>query len=324
MATISKICCYLLILSFLEDFIYLLSMLKVGIISYGERIQEQIAILSELNCFEIVGVLPTTPLPDNSVISSDLLIEEFDVLCNKTDALFLFSSKAYYYEEIAYMIKKAKAIYIKKTGHLEVHQLKSLAALALESNCKVMVGNYMLYRELSSLLFEQTTTPKLIEAQLAYPLVETPRFNITLSQLLYTELAFLIRLAKGDPAKVRATGCTTISANKVDVIIARIDFNNGATVNIHASILPFETERTIKIYQPDSVIYADYICNSINHLFPTKQTKNLSDQSKARAKEYQAFYDFCNNNTTEVHSLNEDILIWEITNQLDQKVQLFT
>lgn len=297
-------------------------MLRAGIIAYGDRVQEQFNLLSQLSCFDITAVLLASPVKEEHSIPQSLITDDFDLLNRNSDLIFIFAARAFGFTELANIIKQSKAIYLKKTGHLTIDELKELAKLAIESNCKVQIGNHMLFREVSSHLISESSNIKVIDAFVSYPLIQSPRFNISLTQLIHPEIAFLIQLAQATPIKTRATGCFTVNQQNIDMLTTRIDFDNGLTVNMHASVLPFESDKTIKIYQPKKVISGNYIHNRIDYIYPSKNSIVFSDIDTTRTKEYLSFYNSIISESEQQYSLFDDITAWEVSQLIDEKIAL--
>lgn len=295
-------------------------MIKIGLIGYGDRLHEQLELLVQLSCFDVSAIMLTTPAPTYINYDSALLVQSFEELNSRSDAIFLFSSKEYGIDELVEMIKLCSAIYIKKTGHLTISELKRLEEIAYESRSKIQVGNYMLYRPLCIDLISQSESPRLVDARISYPLNSDPRFRVSLNELLYTEIAFLLKLVGAAPMKIRATGVTIAQLNYIDTLSVRIDMNNGATINIHGSILPNESVKTIKVYQPNKIITADLIGNTLSFDFPTKEQHSYSDSYTARQREYEAFYELYCGTISNTLTLADDIQTWETINKIIERI----
>ncbi len=292
-------------------------MFKTAVIGYGERLPEQTELLESVGSCELSGVLAVTPTPSEWDFPQEKQFQTIDALLDISDIIILLASKEHSFDDLAYIIKHSSNVYLKKTGHLSIAQKQKLNMLANEANCRIQVGNALLYRKLSQEIISEVQHPCIIDGCSSYPLIKSPRFNISLSALMRPEIGFINTISGGTPRKIRVSAIQTTKSRQVDIISLRLEYDNGCSANLTASSIPFDTCHHYKIFGKEFMLFADYIGNFLNIKRKKSTSIEPSDNLQHRVLEFDAFYNAVANNTTPAYTLSDDIEVSKVIEEID-------
>lgn len=177
----------------------------------------------------------------------------------------------------------------------------AMLAAAVKGGAFLQIGHIerfsMAYRAIRS----RITRPLYIES---YRIASfNPRIrdvNVVLDLMIH-DIDMVLALIDSPLVRVDAVGAPVITKQE-DIANARLNFENGCVANITASRVSDKTERTMRIFQPDSYTVVDFHKGQIRHmtkggkpLFPgypgIQQYKESFEAEDALAAEIRAFVD---------------------------------
>jgi predicted dehydrogenase len=178
-------------------------------------------------------------------------------LISASDAIILSESRIEYYNLAVMALKQARHVFLPVTLLETVAEANKLIKLASESN--VILNVYK-----SGIL--PADFRKRIDFKENIWLMELHHFaRVTggnpgknLFMNLLHDLDFILGLTRSNVVSIKAAGLNMIS-NVVDIINARIDFDNGCTATLTCNCASVNDEHTGTVVLKDKIIYIDFI-----------------------------------------------------------------
>ena len=188
------------------------------------------------------------------------LIPQFpnaDQLVSVSDALILAESKSEYYNLAVMALKQARHVFLPVTMLQTVAEANKLIKLASESNVILKVYKSGILPSDFRKRFDFSGNIWLMELHHFAKVTEgNPGKNLFMN--LLHDLDFILGLTRSNVVSIKAAGLSMISS-VVDIINARIDFDNGCTATMTCNCASVNDEHTGTVVLKDKIVYIDFI-----------------------------------------------------------------
>jgi predicted dehydrogenase len=254
-------------------------MFKVGLIGLGYLGKIHLKCLKEINELELTGIFDIDKelcksLADQYGTKAFASMEELIDAC---DIIDIVTPSQTHFEIAKACIRKSKHIFIEKPVTPTVEEAKALHHLAEEARVKVQVGHV------------ERFNPAFISAK---PFIKKPQFieihrlaqynprgtdvSVTLDLMIH-DLDLLLSIVDSNIKKISASGVNIVSPT-VDMVNARIEFDNGCVANVTSNRVSLKNMRKFRIFQENmliSVNLLEKVTELIHVKNATKDSKNL-------------------------------------------------
>ncbi len=130
---------------------------------------------------------------------------------------------------------------------------QELAHLAGLKNCRLTAVLPGRYNSAVRAIEDITLKPVFIEAERLSSFKQDKKAPSVILDLMLQDIDLLIHLLNSQPTAVEASGASVITSD-IDIVNARIEFENGCTANLTASRLSIKREARMRLYQRDAQI----------------------------------------------------------------------
>lgn len=232
-------------------------MIKLGIIGHP------LSVISHLQASDYMKEIVWTGFFTERSNDSGLflpLIPQFpsaDLLVAVSDALILSESKSEYYNLAVMALKQARHVFLPVTMLQTVAEANKLIKLASESNVILNVYKSGILPSDFRKRFDFSGNIWLMELHHFAKVTEgNPGKNLFMN--LLHDLDFILGLTRSNVVSIKAAGLNMISS-VVDIINARIDFDNGCTATLTCNCASVNDEHTGTVVFKDKIMYIDFI-----------------------------------------------------------------
>ncbi len=319
-------------------------MLKVGLIGVGYLGKIHLKILRETDAFNLVGFY------DIDKVTSDTMSKQYDVkayasgeeLMDDCEALIIVTPSNTHFQIASTAIKKGKHVFLEKPITPTVEEAKLLTLLEKEAGVKIQVGHVERFNPAFIAAKPFINKPQYIEVhRLAQYNPRGTDVSVTLDLMIH-DLDLLLKIVGSNIKNIYAFGSKTISST-VDMVNARIEFENGCIANLTANRMSLSNMRNIKVYQADSIVninLLDKVTEVIDIKNADKNSKNLVVKSgtklpdkelvfqhpiilptNAIKEELLAFHNSITTGSKPVVTIEDAIGVLSLAYSIDEKIQ---
>jgi predicted dehydrogenase len=198
-------------------------------------------------------------------------------------------------------------VLIEKPVTETVDEAEDLIAIAGERGLVIQVGHLQRFSPAYFAMADRVTKPLYIEANRISPFNPRVTDVSVVLDLMIHDIDLITALVGAPVASVDAIGAPVVSKHE-DIVNTRVTFENGCVANLTASRVSLKTERTMRIFQPESYIQADLAAQKVvirqrgeGEMFPgipnIAQEEFDFGETDSLMLEIQAFLDSVRNGT---------------------------
>ncbi len=252
-------------------------MIKVGLIGVGYLGKIHLRILLETSAFQLIGFYDIDK-QTSSDISKQYNVKAYSSgpeLMDDCEALIIVTPSNTHFEIASTAIKKGKHVFLEKPVTPTVEEAKLLMGLEKEAGVKIQVGHVERFNPAFISAVPFINKPQFIEIQRLA--IYNPRgtdVSVTLDLMIH-DLDLLLTIVRSNIKSIQAFGSKTISET-VDLVNARIEFDNGTIANLTSNRMSLSNMRNIKVYQANGIINIDLL----NKVTEVIEIRNASKNSK--------------------------------------------
>ncbi len=254
-------------------------MVKVGLIGVGYLGKIHLRILLDTNVFELIGFHDIDKETSIS-ISKQYNVKAYDSgseLMEDCEALIIVTPSNTHFEIASAAIKKGKHVFLEKPITPTIEEAKLLMSLEKEAGVKIQVGHVERFNPAFVSAIPFIKKPQYIEIhRLAQYNPRGTDVSVTLDLMIH-DLDLLLKIVGSNIKTIQAFGSKTISST-VDLVNARIEFENGTIANLTANRMSLSNMRNIRVYQADGIVninLLDKVTEVIHLKNADKNSKNL-------------------------------------------------
>jgi len=248
-------------------------MLKVGIVG-KKNSNTYINVLKNLESYSFVGLYdPSFQIDLNSFRTIDKGVLDFLELVNNCDLIIFSSDDKVFFPLIKEVISHSKAVFLDSYHKYSFDQLKDLAKLSREANCKIQVLNAQFYHEVITAYRSENPYPLLINSEYN---IDNPE---TLLKELRNEITNILYLVKNNLRKVNVNIAAT-KGQIPDVYTLNFEFNNGCNCRLMVSSLNMSNYCTKRIVGMNAHYELDFFNHKCVFFNEGKETRMTFDPTK--------------------------------------------
>lgn len=262
-------------------------MIKIGLIS-GEKISTpHIEAINNSSDFELIGHFNPTKKKNTTKF-----IPTFDELLSNSDAIGILAPTFSHYEYASKAIRNLKHVFVENPISKTLDEAKSLLSLSEEAAITVQIGHAERFNPALISVRNIIENPVLIEAR-RYETKNNSNKKSVVLDLMIHDIDIIMMLVKSPVKRVRANGFSTTN-NELDVVNARLEFDNGCVANLSASKVASKEVKKLHVFEPQKHFNIDFKSHNttiINLKTGNKEalkTTNLSGLNSTE-KEFKSF-----------------------------------
>ncbi|MEB2330424.1 MAG: Gfo/Idh/MocA family oxidoreductase [Ignavibacteriaceae bacterium] len=237
--------------------------MKISIIGLGHLGKIHLKILSELSNerkdFSISGVYDI----DNEKLSG-ISVRKFisvEEAVSNSDTAIIASTTTSHFEIAKLFITSGKHVLIEKPVTHSISTAEELLEIQKKSNVKVQVGHIERFNPAILGISQYNITPLFIESHRLSQFNPRGTDVSVIADLMIHDIDLILNLVKSPVASIDANGASIIT-DKIDIVNARLKFENGCVANVTASRISQSKMRKMRIFQKNAYISIDFVDNS--------------------------------------------------------------
>lgn len=256
-------------------------MLKIGVLGLGHLGNIHLKCLLQIPQYEVVGVFDPHPKAVAKAVEKYQVraFDSVEALLEAVDVVDIVTPTITHFELAQQVVAAGKHFFIEKPLTHTLQEAEALCALVqAQPAIKAQVGHVERFNPALLAIEDKAIAPMFVEAhRLALFNPRGTDVSVVLDLMIH-DLDIILKLIPHEVQAVQASGVALVSPS-ADIANARIEFANGAVVNITASRISMKNMRKLRIFQPDAYLSLDFL---------NKQTEvvRLHEQPPQAAEQY--------------------------------------
>ena len=231
---------------------------KTAVVGVGVQGQRHAEKLAALPASQLVSVVDVDAEQAQS-LASELGVgsaQDYRTLIGEVSAVIVATPAPTHFEVTATLLENGIHVLLEKPFVTTVEEARKLVELAKSKGLVLQVGHLERFNPVVAALADQVIQPQFIESNRIAPYQPRGLDVSVVLDLMMHDIDLIHSFVRSPMENVDAVG-RSIFSNNVDVANARIRFANGCIANVTSSRISLKTERTLRIFQPDSYVSAD-------------------------------------------------------------------
>ena len=183
-------------------------------------------------------------------------LTDFNKLAGRVDAASLAVPTSLHHDIGQAVLELGINLLVEKPITETVTTANALIATAKARDLTMQVGHLERFSPAYFALAEQVSNPLFIEANRIAPFQPRAKDVNVVLDLMIHDIDLITALVGAPLISVDAVGAAVVSEME-DIVSARLGFASGCAANLTASRVSLKTERSMRIFQPDSYLVAD-------------------------------------------------------------------
>lgn len=301
-------------------------MMKIGLIGINDLAQEEhLKIIQQALGKNLIGVFSHSEnIIPISTKNNLKLFKSANELFESVDAVYFANALKPNYDFAINAIKKSCHLFIESVSMLTIEEVKQLYKLAYEAGTKIQLKLTKSFTPEYIQVKNDLLNPKLIEINNSFStlLRYDDYFTEILNNLFFANLNIHSSVKKISPLVL------PLDNGHFSLVHIRLDYDNGAVVNMKFNTISKENENTVTFHKKDEIIFIDFIKHfAIKHSISggqvTRQEFYISNEI-AFNTEMTNFIDMCKDiDMNQVSEYPTDLKIIQETLEIkDRLIQL--
>ncbi len=234
-------------------------MTRVAVIGAGHFGRQHARIYRELEAADLVAVCDTNEGNGRAVAEAcgAPYVQDYRSLIGKVDAVSLAVPTESHAAIACELLDTGIAVLVEKPIARTLKEADEVIAAAGRSGSVLQVGHLERFNPAVMAASRIVTEPRFFEAHRLS--VFTPRsldIDVVMDLMIH-DIDVILSLIKSEVAEIRAAGVPILTP-RIDIANARVEFENGAVVNLTASRVSSERVRKLRFFQPREYVSIDY------------------------------------------------------------------
>ncbi len=235
-------------------------MLKIGVLGCGHLGKIHIKCIRMIDSYELVGIYDT-----NKKVALKLS-EEYGIKCFDSaeeliaavDVADIVTPTVSHFDIAKKVIEGGKHFFIEKPITHTLEEANTLCDLVKKNSVKVQVGHVERFNPALLAIEDKNIDPMFVEVHRLSMFNPRGTDVSVVLDLMIHDLDIILKLIPHKVIKIEASGVAIVS-NSADIANARIEFENGAIVNITASRISMKNMRKLRVFQSDAYLSLDFL-----------------------------------------------------------------
>jgi predicted dehydrogenase len=264
-----------------------MSKLRLAVIGVGHLGKIHARLARQLPEVELVGVVDPSP-EARSAASAELgvpALADHQPLLGQIDAAIVATPTRLHHVVAADLLTHGVHVFVEKPLTLSVGDADELIRLAADRDLVLQVGHVERFNPALTAALPQLGEPKYIAATRSGSYSCRSIDTGVVLDLMIHDIDVALSLAPGEVMSVAALGAAVIGPNE-DWAQARLTFAGGCIVNLFASRVAWQAERTMQIVCPDCIAAIDFGARKAQVMRPSEtiQQGHLDVQALSAAE----------------------------------------
>lgn len=186
----------------------------------------------------------------------------FEELLSLCDAVDIVTPSSTHFGLAEKAIQNHRHVFLEKPVTEKSDQAKYLEKLAAEARVVVQAGHIERFNPAFLAALPYVQQPMFIEAHRLAAFSPRGTDVPVVSDLMVHDIDLALSLVGSNIRRVHAGGAAVITP-RIDICNARLEFENGATVNLTASRISMKPMRKMRIFQPGAYVSIDFLEKSV-------------------------------------------------------------
>lgn len=268
-------------------------MLRIGVCGVGHFGTIHLRCLKDTP-FVLSGVydIDSTRCQEKAKEYDVVACNDYDELLAKVDAVIITTPSEDHYDYAHQAIAKNKSVFIEKPLTKDLEEARKLMHMPTE--VVVQVGHNERFNAAIKAVAESVSEPKFIEGHRLAPYSGRGTEVSVVMDLMIHDLDLILHWIPYEIQEIKANGVALLS-DQHDICNARIEFVNGAVVNLTASRLSMKQMRKLRIFQSSGYISIDLLDKKVQDIRIEKDTKG------------EVSFEFCPHDVQETNAIVEEL-----------------
>lgn len=182
---------------------------------------------------------------------------DYRELLGRVDAVSIVVPTQAHHAVASDFLRHGAHVLIEKPITVTVEQADDLIGLASSHGRVLQVGHLERFNAAVMDLGRALKQPLFIEAQRLAPFKPRGTDVSVVLDLMIHDIDIILNIVGSDPKSIAASGASVLS-DEIDIVNARLEFENGCVANVTASRISLKTERKMRVFQPDAYLSVDF------------------------------------------------------------------
>jgi len=246
-----------------------MSKLRLAVIGVGHLGTIHARLARQLPEVELAGVVDPSP-EARAVVSAELGVPSFadhQPLLGQIDAAIIATPTRLHYAVAADLLTHGVHVFVEKPMTLNVGDADELIRLAADSSLVLQVGHVERFNPALTAALPQIGEPKYIDATRSGPYsCRSTDIGVVLDLMIH-DIDVALSLVPDELTSVSALGAAVIGPNE-DWAQARLTFAGGCVVNLSASRVAWQAQRSMQVVCCDCIAAIDYAARKAQVMRP--------------------------------------------------------
>ena len=242
--------------------------IKYGIIGAGHLGNYHAQQLLKISSVQLVGVYDISS-KHGLLLAKQYKIKSFssvESLLHACDAVSIATPASSHFLCAKLALKNNCHVFIEKPFTKNISEAKKLIQLQTSYNLKIQVGHIERFNSAFSTFIKTNPRPLFIEAH-RLCLYNNRGLDVdVILDLMIHDIDLVITLINSNIKNISASGAAVLS-NSIDIANARLDFENGATVNLTANRISLKQMRKMRVFEKNTYSALNFQSQTVNSWF---------------------------------------------------------
>ena len=189
-------------------------------------------------------------------------VTDHRALIGRVDAASVAVPAAAHYAVVKDLLDAGIHVLVEKPFTESVATAREISALAKARGLVLQVGLIERFSDVFQAIAPRIARPLYIESVRVSPFPQRNTDVSVVLDVMIHDIDIVLALVDAPVTEIDAVGTPVFSACE-DIANARLKFANGCVANVTASRVSLKTERTLRIFQPDTYIKVDHGARSV-------------------------------------------------------------
>jgi len=228
----------------------------VGIGYLGKFHAEKYRNLSDCELVALVDVIEERARQQAIHFGTDAFLDYREIY-DRVDAVSIVVPTSLHYKVAKDFLTMGIDVLVEKPIAVTFEEAMDLVETARRSGSILQVGHLERFNPAIVSLKERLNNPMFIESHRISPFIERGADVDVVLDLMIHDIDIILDFVKSEIKDIHAVGVPVISP-KIDIVNARILFENWCVANVTASRIAAKSLRKVRIFQPDAYFSVDY------------------------------------------------------------------
>ena len=235
-------------------------MLKIGLFGVGHLGQIHLKCISEIDALQLVGIFD--PDKEKALKMAEKYhckaFESADALMQAIELADIVAPTTVHHQLAMLAMDHQKHFFLEKPISHTVAEARSICERAANLNIKAQVGHVERFNPAMLSVEHLSLNPMFIEAhRLALFNPRGTDVSVVLDLMIH-DLDIILKLIPYPVVQIEASGVAIVSPSE-DIANVRLEFENGAVVNLTASRISMKNMRKLRVFQSDAYLSMDFL-----------------------------------------------------------------